>query len=156
MIVTTNKAAMISHSRVPLRLSGLMPKTTSIQSLCTKVITNRTLVAMATPVSSQKRHLNAFPKGSPCLSHSLVASYQNAPRNAAQKVLLNDVPHYSSRGQQRRGPYRIFGKKLLLHNKNEMRAVACAKRKVPSLIFSVLLKKQLLALLFSCTAHKYS
>ena len=62
MIVTTNKAAMISHSRVPLRLSGSMPKTTSIQSLCTKVITNRILVAMATPVSSQKRHLNALPE----------------------------------------------------------------------------------------------
>ena len=38
---------------------------------------------------------------------------------------------------------RIFGKQLLLHNKNETRAVVPAERKVPSLSFSVLLRKQL-------------
>jgi hypothetical protein len=51
---------------------------------------------------------------------------------------------------------RIFGKPLLLHNKHETRAVANAERKVSSLSFSELLRKQLPTPLFWCTAHKYS
>jgi hypothetical protein len=69
VIVTTNKAPTISHSRVPLWLSGSMPKTISIQSLRTKVMTNKIAVTVAITVSSQKRHFNAFLIDSPFCSN---------------------------------------------------------------------------------------
>ena len=62
VIVTTRRTPTMSHSRVPLLLSGSTWKTTSIQSFRTKVTTNKILVKIAIPVSSQKRRLSAFLK----------------------------------------------------------------------------------------------
>src|SRR6266478_1728596 len=58
--VTTNKAPTINHSSDPLLLSGSMPKTSSIQSLHTTVITNKIPVIVAMPASSQKSGRNVF------------------------------------------------------------------------------------------------
>ena len=58
--VTTNKAPTINHSSDPLLLSGSMPKTSSIQSHHTNVITNKIPVIVAMPASSQKSGRNVF------------------------------------------------------------------------------------------------
>src|ERR1700736_4308475 len=110
MTVTTNKVATISHSRAPLRLSGSTLKTPSIQFLCTRVITNKILVTIAMPVSSQKRRLNACLIGptSPfakylCSIQFLIDGYQNALRNTAQSVLLNDMQHKGTEARREEG-----------------------------------------------------
>jgi hypothetical protein len=63
-------------------------------------------------------------------------------------VVFRENDKLSGDFSKRRYNCRIFGKQLLLHNKNKMRAVAPAERKVPPLSFSGLLRKQLPTPLF--------
>jgi len=63
-------------------------------------------------------------------------------------VVFRENDKLSGDFSKRRYNSRIFGKQLLLHNKNKTRAVAPAERKVPPLSFSGLLRKQLPTPLF--------